>query len=89
MSSAKVQVVVHDNNGGWEDRSIPGLETKTFPFFAYVLGNPGIHASGMTEKEVLDRVRESLLVSLDARSTRKLIELDLGDHVVVSDIMSG
>ncbi len=68
---------------------MPGIDNGTPPFFAYVLGNPGIKAGGRTEREAVEKVRKALLLDSDKRTTRKIVELDLGDHVLAEDIMSG
>ncbi len=68
---------------------MPGISMHSF--FGYVLGNPEVRASGRTEQEVLDRIRDLLLVGLDPDHPvkRKIVELDLGDHVLASDVMHG
>jgi hypothetical protein len=91
VSSAKVHVVIHDNAGGWSGRPMPGVALEIQPFFGYVLGNPGVRAGGRTEAEVLERIKDSLLVGVDQGLpvTRKIVELDLGDHMLASDVMNG
>ncbi len=68
---------------------MPGIDNDTPPFFAYVLGNPRVGFGGKTEGEVVEKVRKALLLDSDKRTTRKIVELDLGDHVLAEDIMSG
>ncbi len=70
---------------------MPGVALEIQPFFGYVLGNPGVRASGRTEEEVLERIRDSLVVghARDRSVTRKIVELDIGDHILVEDVMNG
>ena len=82
---------MHDNSGGWSERPMPGVAREVQPFFGYVLGNPGVRAGGRTEEEVLERIRDSLIVAADEKRpvTRKVVELDLGDHILAHDVMNG
>lgn len=91
VSSAKVHIVIHDNNGGWSGNLMPGMDTNVRPFFGYVLGNPGVSAVGKTEAEVLEKIKDSLLLAVDRDHpvTRKMVELDLGDHMLAHDVMNG
>jgi hypothetical protein len=81
--------MVHDNHGGFEETPIPGIIRTVFPFFAYVVGNPGVRAAGATRAEVLDRIRASLIIQKEkgAHVSREIVELDLGDHVLAEDVM--
>ncbi len=70
---------------------MPGVDMNVRPFSGYLLGHPGIKAEGGTEREVLERIKALLIqdVDKDHDVTRKVVELDLGDHILAHDVMDG
>ena len=91
MSSAKVNIVVLDQKRAKQENSgkLIGILITEHPFSAYVLENPTINGNGDTEEDAVAAVRRALLTwnTRTPGQTRKIVEVDIGDEMVVRDVM--
>ncbi len=88
MSSAKVHVVIEDHGRESAKAVLVGVGIQVYPFSGFVLGSPSVRVNGHSEDEVLAKIKY-LLVDQFAGPNRKVVELDLGDHILSTDVMSG
>lgn len=85
MSSAKVHVVITDHERENSVLRKGGTVQEVFRFSGYVVGNPAIRANGKTEEDVLSSIKRVLVTGPIGR--RKIVEVDVGDLMVVQDVM--
>lgn len=89
MSSTKIHVMITDH--GTENlgkSTLAGLIREGFRFSGFILGNPDVKANGMSEADVVKKIVDALLTGSTVGS-RKIVEIDLGDHILAHDVMNG
>jgi hypothetical protein len=87
VSSAKVYVVIEDHQRESSEAVFGGMGMQVYPFSGFVLGNPAVRMNGHSEEEVVKKIKHVLVDQYEGPG-RKLVEVDLGDHIVARDVMN-